>query len=110
MPWQPLPGRDDREPERVTSALDRVVRYLGAPSAGALDGLFQRWPEVAGPELAARTRPVGVRDGVLVIAVDDPAWSTAVRFAEQALLSRLAAVLQSDAVSHIEVRVRPATP
>jgi len=110
MPWQPLPGSDDREPARVASALDRVVRRLGAPSAGALDDLFQRWPEVAGPELATRTRPLGVRDGVLVVAVDDPAWSTAVRFAEPALLSRLRVVLQSDAVSRVEVRVRPESP
>jgi hypothetical protein len=31
-----------------------------------------------------------------------------VRFAEAALVARLAAVLQSDAVSGVEVRVRPA--
>jgi predicted nucleic acid-binding Zn ribbon protein len=108
MPWQPLPGDDDHEPQRVASALDRVVRHLGAPSAGALDDLYRRWPEVAGPELAPHTRPLGVRDGVVVVAVDDPAWSTAVRFAEAALVARLAAVLQSDAVSGVEVRVRPA--
>ena len=102
MPWQPLPGDGDREPERVASALDRVVRHLGAPSAGALDDLYRRWPEVAGPELAPHTRPLGVRDG------DDPAWSTAVRFAEAALLTRLGAVLGSEAVSAVEVRVRPA--
>jgi predicted nucleic acid-binding Zn ribbon protein len=107
VPWQPLPGDDDRDPERVASALDRVVRHLGAPSAGALDELFRRWPEAAGPELAAHTRPLGVRDGVVVVAVDDPAWSTAVRFAEAGLLSRLATVLGGQAVTRVEVRVRP---
>jgi predicted nucleic acid-binding Zn ribbon protein len=108
VPWQPLPGDDDRDPARVASALDRVVRHLGAPSAGALEDLFRRWPEVAGPELAPHTRPLGVRDGVVVVAVDDPAWSTAVRFAELALLARLATVLGSDAVARVEVRVRSA--
>jgi len=110
MPWQPLPGRDDRGPERVVAALDRVVRHLGAPSAGALDDLFTRWDEVAGPDLAPRTRPLGVRDGALVIGVDDPAWTTAVRFAEAALLARLATVVGAGAATRVEVRVRPVRP
>lgn len=107
MPWQPLPGSSDEEPHRLRGALDRVVRHLGAPSADLLEGLFRCWPEVTGPGLAAHARPVSVRDGVLVVAVDDPAWSTAVRFAEPQLLQRVADMLGGVALNRMEVRVRP---
>jgi predicted nucleic acid-binding Zn ribbon protein len=107
VPWQPLPGSRPDEPERVTSALDRVVRHLGAPSVDALDTLYRRWDELAGPSLATHTRPIALRDGALVVAVHDPAWATQVRFLEPQLLDRIAAELGAAAPTRLEVRVRP---
>jgi predicted nucleic acid-binding Zn ribbon protein len=52
---------------------------------------------------------VSVRGGVLVVAVDDPAWATEIRFLEAALKVRLNAELSENAVASIEVRVRPRT-
>lgn len=106
MPWQPLPGSADDEPARMGGALDRVVRHLGAPSVAALGALHDRWPELVGERLAAHTRPVAVRDGVLVVGVDDPAWATQVRFMEATLVERLG-VLDGAPVRSVEVRVRP---
>lgn len=107
MPWLPLPGSSDEEPARVGSALDRVVRHLGAPSVSALDTLYRRWPELVGEGLADRTRPLALRDGALVVGVHDPAWATQVRFLEPQLLERLAAQMGSAAPRRLEVRVRP---
>lgn len=91
-------------------ALERVVRHLGAPSVDALDRLYGGWAGLVGPQLAAHTSPVSLKDGVLVIGVDDPAWSTQVRFLEASLLTRLEGELGSDAVHSVEVRVRPPGP
>ena len=88
-------------------ALDRVVAHLGGPSSEALLGLFERWEEFAGPRLAAHTRPVSIRDGVVVVAVDDPAWVSQVRFGAPQLLERMRAGFPGLRVSSVDVRVRP---
>jgi len=107
MPWEPLPGRRDPEPSPVSDSLDRLVRNMGGPSADVTTSLVRRWPELVGPNVGANSRPVRLRGGTLTVAVADPAWATQLRFLEVTLVQRLQAELGVDAVSAIEVRVRP---
>jgi predicted nucleic acid-binding Zn ribbon protein len=107
VPWEPLPGGGDDEPSRLREGLQPVVRRLGGPSIAAVDGVFGRWEEIVGARLAGHTRPISLRDGRLVVGVDDPAWATQVRFLEAEVLARVAEVLGPGEVSAIDVRVRP---
>ena len=54
-----------------------------------LTEVFARWEEVVGAEVAAHAEPRSLRDGVLVIAVDQPAWATQLRFLGADLLARV---------------------
>jgi predicted nucleic acid-binding Zn ribbon protein len=110
VPWQPLPSGDHPEggPAPLRAGLDRLVRNLGAPSADTISGVFSRWPEVVGERLAAHTRPLAVRDGSLVVAVDDPAWAPQIRFLEAEVVAKVRQVLAVDDVERLVVRVRPA--
>jgi predicted nucleic acid-binding Zn ribbon protein len=107
MPWEPLPGARHAEPARVSDSLDRLVRHMGAPSLDVTTSLVRRWPELVGPHVGSNSRPVRLRDGTLTVAVGDPAWATQLRFLEATLLERLQAELGAEAVTAIEVRVRP---
>ena len=108
MPWEPLPGwRGEAGPARVADSLDRLVRHLGAPSADVTTSLVRRWPDLVGPQVGANSRPLRLRDGTLWVGVADPAWATQLRFLEATLLERLQAELGVEAVTAIEVRVRP---
>jgi predicted nucleic acid-binding Zn ribbon protein len=107
MPWEPLPGRRDADPGRVSDSLDRLVRNMGGPSADVNTSLVRRWPDLVGANVGANSRPVRLRGGVLTVAVADPAWATQLRFLEATLVSRLQAELGAEALSSIEVRVRP---
>jgi len=108
MPWEPLPTREDgHDPAPVGEGLDRYVRALGGPSARTVGGVFGRWPEIVGEQVAAHTRPLSMRDGALQVAVDDPAWAPQLRFLEAQILARLSEVLGSVEVTRIDVRVRP---
>ena len=110
MPWEPLPGRrGDADPARVSDSLDRLVRHLGGSSTDVTTSLVGRWPDLVGPNVGANSRPVRLRGGVLTVAVADPAWATQLRFLEATLVARLQAELGADAVTAIEVRVRPET-
>jgi len=92
----------------MARSLDRVVRGLGGTPAEVVGTLFGRWEEIVGPQIAAHARPVAVREGVLVVTVDDPAWATQVRFLEAEMLRRLVEVTGGGEITSIEVRVRPA--
>jgi predicted nucleic acid-binding Zn ribbon protein len=113
-------GTND-EPRRLGADLDRVVAGLGATvranrpgtSSRADDGevrgaagLFGRWEQLVGPDIAAHTRLVGVRDRTLVVATDDPAWAAELRWLTSDLMARIVAD-GGPALEGIQVRVRP---
>ena len=50
--------------------------------------LDEHWSEVVGADVAAHARLVSVRDGVVVVAVDDPIWATQLRYLETAVVER----------------------
>lgn len=81
------------------------MRGLGAPEASGVHLVFDRWEEVVGPALAARTQPVKIDASRLVLAVDEPATATHVRFLQAELLTRLEELLGPGRVSAIDLRV-----
>ena len=103
--WRPLPSSTPAPPARLGTQLDRVARRLGAPGAEPLVALFERWEAVAGP-LAGRCRPLWLGGGTLVVAVDDPAAATEVRYRSAEVLTRLEEVLGGRCAERVEVRVR----
>jgi len=93
-----------RDPVPISSSLDGVVRSLRGPNRKAVSGLFGRWDEAVGAQVAAHVKPVKLDEGVLVVEVDDPAWATQVKFLTPTIIQRLAEVAQVT-VDRIEVRV-----
>lgn len=106
VPASALPG-DDGGPRPVGESLDTVMRGLGAPEASGVHLVFDRWSEVVGEALAARTRPLRMDGGRLLLAVDEPAIATHVRFLQGELLARLEALLGPGRVTSLDLRVGP---
>jgi predicted nucleic acid-binding Zn ribbon protein len=103
------PG-DDRtsEPVPLGTSLDRVLRSLRAPAARTVKTVFSEWPAVAGPNLAAHAQPIALRDGELVIEVDDPTWASQLRWLEPELRARLETLPGAPRIDRIRFRVRGA--
>lgn len=93
-----------RDPIPISNSLDGVVRSLRGPSRVAVGGLFGRWDEAVGGQVAAHVKPVKLDEGVLVVEVDDPAWATQVKFLAPTITQRLFEVA-AVRVERIEVRV-----
>jgi hypothetical protein len=104
MGWQPLPGTAS-PPTRLADTLDRVLGRLGAPSRAGIEVVFDRWRDVVGEGMAARTRPVAIDGESLVVACDEPALATHVRFLEAQFVARLTELAGSRQITRIEVRV-----
>lgn len=104
MPARPLPGNSP-DPQPLSKALDAVMRGLGAPEGSGVHLVFDRWAEVVGQGLAARTRPLKIDGTRLVLAVDEPAMATHVRFLQAELLQRLSELLGPGRVTALDLRV-----
>ena len=98
--WQPLPGgRPDPRP--VGDSLGRATAPMGFDAA-----LLLAWPALVGETIAAHTRPRRLREGVLTVVVDDPAWATQIRFMEAELVTGLEGVIGPGKVTQIVVQVQ----
>jgi predicted nucleic acid-binding Zn ribbon protein len=94
--------RDD--PQRLTSAIDGLLREQGWTQAAATGSVFGRWAEIVGPELAAHTTPQSLTAGELIVTADSTAWATQVRLLAGQLVRRLNTELGDNAVRRVNVR------
>jgi len=109
--WKPDPSpSSEMGPQPVSESLARLTRRMGVPRPKVLSEVFTRWPEVVGPEVAAHSEPRSVRDGTLVIAVDQPAWGTQLRFLGTELLTRVREATGCSDVTQIQVKVVGESP
>ncbi|MEY2958857.1 MAG: hypothetical protein RLZZ01_1425 [Actinomycetota bacterium] len=88
----------------ISSSLDGVVRSLRGPDRSTVSGVFGRWEDAVGPQVAAHVRPLKLDSGVLVVEVDDPVWATQIKFLASTIVQRLAEVAGVH-VERIEARV-----
>jgi predicted nucleic acid-binding Zn ribbon protein len=63
-----------------------------------------RWPELVGPDIAARCRPESLRDGDLVLVAESTAWATQLRLMAPALLATLRERVGAEVVRRVTVR------
>jgi predicted nucleic acid-binding Zn ribbon protein len=89
----------------VADSLDRVTRAMGAPRAQLLAAVFAHWEHLVGPEIAAHAQPRSLRRGVLVVAADQPAWATQLRFMTADLLGRIRSATDATEITEIQVTV-----
>ncbi len=91
------------EPRPVGDALDAVRRELRIDAPAGFAALEAAWPDLVGPALAAHSRPRALREGVLSVLADGPAWAGQMRYLDQVLVERIA--VEVTAVTVLAVRV-----
>jgi hypothetical protein len=94
------------EPRSIADSLRTVGRDLGLPEPGIVERITREWGTLAG-RLAPASRPLVVRDGRLVVAAADSAVAEALDWQSSDICRRLAEHLGTDAVTRLDVRVRP---
>jgi predicted nucleic acid-binding Zn ribbon protein len=94
---------DDRDPQLLDATVERLVADHGWDLSLRVHGVFGRWPQIVGPELAEHTKPETFEDGVLVIAADSASWATQVRLLAANLVKRLNEDLGHGTVQRVKV-------
>ena len=86
---------------RAGDLVDKMLKGFG------LDERLQQyraliiWEEVVGPQIAARTRPVRIREGVLEVNVDQPTWMQQLQLMKPKILAQLNAELGKASVKDL---------
>jgi predicted nucleic acid-binding Zn ribbon protein len=91
------------EPARLGELLESPARRVGIESGVLVGRVWQFWPDIVGADIAAHAEPTSLRQGVLRVRTDSPAWAT-----ELAYLADELRVLVNGSVGHelvTEVRV-----
>ncbi len=76
-------------PAAVDSVLSSALKQVGLDERVARYNFVLKWPEIAGEEIAGRSRPECIRGKCLVIRVVDSVWAQELSFHKQAILVRL---------------------
>lgn len=92
------------DPIPITTSLDSMMKSLRGTDRIQIGGVFGRWDEAVGDDLARHVRPVRLDQGVLTVEAEDPAWATQVKFLTGEIIGRLAAVAEVE-IERIDVRV-----
>ena len=94
---------DDRDPQLLGSAMDRLVASHGWELDLKVQGVFGRWAELVGDDVAAHCTPESFADGRLVVRTDSTAWATQLKLLAPAVVRRLNTELGDGTVTLIEV-------
>ena len=94
---------DDRDPQLLGAAMDRLVASHGWELDLKVQGVFGRWAELVGSEVADHCTPEAFADGRLVVRTDSTAWATQLKLLAPAIVRRLNEDLGHGTVTVIEV-------
>lgn len=94
---------DDRDPQLLDTALERLVASHGWELDLKVQGVFGRWAELVGADVAAHCTPESFADGRLVVRTDSTAWATQLKLLAPAVVRRLNTELGHGTVTVIEV-------
>lgn len=92
------------EPVPLTASLDAMMKSLRGTDRIQVGGVFAKWHDAVGENVAAHVRPVKLDQATLLVEADSAAWATQVKFLGDQIMDRLREVARVD-VDRIEVRV-----
>ncbi len=94
---------DDRDPQLLDEAMGRLVANHGWELDLKVQGVFGRWAELVGDDVAAHCTPESFADGRLVVRTDSTAWATQLKLLTPTVVRRLNTELGHGTVTVIEV-------
>ena len=84
------------------SMFSRLFEHLGIENRVHEQKAVLKWEEIVGETIAAVTKPVSVRQGILKVSVLDPVWRQELDFLKQDICRKLNAGLGTIVVKDIK--------
>ena len=94
---------DERDPQTLDAAIDRLVAEHGWQTDIAVHAVFSRWDQIVGVEVAQHCKPERYADDELTVRADSTTWATQMRLLAADVVRRLNAELGDGTVTRIHV-------
>ncbi len=94
-----------RDLEPIGKDVDELLVRLGMPTSLNLTELVDDWEEVAGEPFAGTSEPVGLKDGELVIEVENGVAASLLGYRVGPLLDRLREHFGGGEIDRVKIRV-----
>jgi len=88
----------------IGALIQGILRQRGLDGKLREYRAWQVWDEVVGPQIAARARPIRIREGVLEIRVEQPVWMQQLQLMKPKILARLNERLDGAAIKDLYLR------
>lgn len=95
---------DERDPQTLDVTLGRLVEDHGWEVDLRVQGIFGRWGEIVGDDVARHCLPESFGDSTLVVRTDSTAWATQMRLLSPTVVRRLNEELGHGTVTVIDVK------
>ena len=91
------------ELNRMKDVLSQMGAQLGMGQTLSVGKVWKRWPEIVGEDIAQHAEPTSLRDGVLRVRADSPAWTTEIGYLADEIRTRVNEATGSDLVTEVRV-------
>lgn len=93
-----------RDPRGLGAIVGDLTIDLGWTPFLTESDLLSGWPEIVGPDIAARTSPQGLAEGTLLVLCESTAWATQLRMLSPEILTRLVTAFPDARVTALSFR------
>lgn len=100
-------GDDGRQPTLLRDCLRTVSKKLGLGGSLKAARLWSSWTEIVGTAIAQHAEPTSLRDGVLRIRTESPAWATEISYLGAEIARRANAAIGEPVVSEVRIWTAP---
>jgi predicted nucleic acid-binding Zn ribbon protein len=75
--------------KKVGDILPGVMKGLGLDAKIREAEFVKQWGVIVGKTVAARSKPIAIRDGVLLIEVENNAWMQEIRYLQRDIIEKV---------------------
>ena len=108
--WRPFHADADllgtRPANSTNQLVPLVMKQLGLEQRLQQSQVFYLWTNIVGTDIARHAQPVGLRNGILIVAVDHPIWlQELARYHKALILQKVQERVGKKAVRDIVFRI-----
>ena len=79
----------ESESKRAADLVSRFIDTIGAKDEQGVVPFVQRWNEIVGPDIAAHSRVLDLKNGAVLVGLDHPAWIQQLHFQKTRVIQRI---------------------
>lgn len=93
------------KPEPISSLLQGIVENISRAKKNDINTIVNEWSNITGREIFRHTKPVSLKQGNLLVNVDESAWLYQVSFMKNDIVTALNKKLGQNKIKNIRFRI-----